>query len=139
MVTTGDKLEIIEVLAGANRAADDKDVDRHASFYIEGGTIEGDMQASGNREDFRSELKSIFDGEPGLKRHVGSGHLFEQDGDKVVVKSLLTVLEGDGAPSVVATADITDELVRAEDGWKIARHTVCMDPGTKAAMAEASQ
>lgn len=139
MVTTGDKLEIIEVLAGANRAADEKDVEKHASYYIEGGTIEGDMQASGSGDDFRSDLRSIFEGEPGLKRHVGSGHLFEQDGDKVVVKSLLTVLEGDDAPSVVATADITDELVRADSGWKIARHTVCMDPGTKAAMAKAAE
>lgn len=135
MISANDRLIILEVLAAANRAADAKDPQEMADHYAKGAKIEGDMQASGPREDFISDVQTIFDNEPGLKRHVGSGHIFSEKGDHVVVKSLLTVFEGDKAPAVVATADIHDELVREGDDWKIARHVVTMDPGTRAAMA----
>ncbi|MFN2100771.1 nuclear transport factor 2 family protein [Altererythrobacter sp. MF3-039] len=139
MLNATDKLAILEVLAAANRTADEKDVEGHANYYTDGGVIEGDMQASGDASQFRNDLKDIFDGEPGLKRHVGTSHIFEEDGDRVVVDSLLLVYEGDDAPTVVATADITDELVRDDGSWKIARHKVLMDPGTKKAMAQARE
>ena len=136
-LTADDRFAILDVLAAANRAADEKDVAGMMAWYAEGSSIEGDMQASGDRSAFAEGLETIFQNEPGLKRHIGSGHLFEAEGDKAVVRSLLTVFEGDDAPTLVATADIRDELVREDGGWRIARHVVTMDPGTKAAMAAA--
>lgn len=134
MLDANDKLTILEVLAAANRASDEKDVAGAKRFYAEGGTIEGDMQAPMGDMGFDEALQAIFDNEPGLKRHVGTGHVFEADGERAVVRSLLTVFEGEEAPAVVATADIRDELVREGGTWRIARHVVTMDPGTRAMM-----
>lgn len=132
MIDTSDKLEILEVLAAANRAADDKDVPGTQQYYAEGGTIVGDMQA--DAESFAEDLGQIYDNEPGLKRHVGSGHIFDWDGNTATVKSLLTVYNGEDAPGVVATAAIEDQLIKQDGNWKIQRHEVAMDPGTKKQM-----
>ncbi|ANU07727.1 nuclear transport factor 2 family protein [Paraurantiacibacter namhicola] len=129
------KLEILETLARANRASDEKDVQGAARCYTDDGFIEGDMQAA--QDSFEQDLQQIYDNEPGLKRHVGSGHIFTDHDESVLVESLLTVLEGDDAPSVVATAQIEDEVRLVDGEWKIARHRVEMDPGTKKAMAAA--
>ncbi|WP_234035166.1 nuclear transport factor 2 family protein [Aurantiacibacter sediminis] len=128
------KLEILETLARTNRAADEKNVSETAKYYTDDGFIEGDMQASAG--SFESELKQIYDNEPGLKRHVGTNHIFTDNGDTVLVNSLLTVLDGEEQPSVVATADIEDELTHSDGMWKIVRHRVEMDPATKKMMAE---
>jgi hypothetical protein len=134
MTSAQDRLEILDLLARANRAADEKNVSNHAACYADGAVIEGDMQASGDADAFRADLKTIFENEPGLKRHVGSGHIFEQTGETVSIKSLLQVFDGEERPAVVATADIHDEVVRSGSEWKIHRHKVTMDPGTKKAM-----
>ena len=135
MLSAEDRFAILDVLAAANRAADAKDVPGTKRFYAEAGRIEGDMQAPTDGMGFDDALTAIYEGEPGLKRHVGTNHTFEGNTDRAVVLSILTVFEGDEAPAIVATADIRDELVRENGAWRIARHVVTMDLGTKAAMA----
>ena len=134
MISIEDRFSILEVLDQANRAADDKDVAGTQRFYAEGGRIEGDMQASGDRDAFAEALGQIYENEPGLKRHVGTGHVMREEGERVVVDSLLTVFDGEEAPGVVATAAIRDEMVRQGGDWLIDRHVVRMDPATKKAM-----
>ena len=134
MIDLASKMAILETLAKANRAADQKDVPGTAACYLEEGYIEGDMQARAG-EHFNEDLQQIYDNEPGLKRHVGTGHIFEESGNTVTVKSLLTVFDGEEQPGVVATAAIEDEVRQTDGAWKIARHRVDMDPGTKKAMS----
>ena len=130
---SADRLDILEVLAATNRAADEKDVPATKAHYEPDGHIEGDMQAPAG-DGFAEALQGIYDNEPGLKRHVGTNHIFEQQGEEVLVRSLLVVFDGEDEPGVVATADIEDVLRKAGGSWKITRHKVTMDPATKKAM-----
>lgn len=125
-----DRLDILDVLARVNWAADEKDVEATAAFYARDGSITGSFTARAG-DDFRADLEKIFIGEGTLKRHTLANPVVEGSGDRATVRWLLVVFEGETDARFVATARVVDEM-RKEDGrWFIARHEVSIDPSMR--------
>lgn len=128
MLSADDKLEILDVLARYNRAADDRDVAAYADLFTPEGVIEGDMKTRPGQAGLREDLPALFEMEGTLKRHLSLNHVIEGSDDHVVVRSLLLVCEGETMPAVEATSQITDNLERLDGRWLVARHHVKIDP-----------
>ncbi len=85
-------------------------------------------------EALRGFLEASEGGTSG-KRHVATNVVLDPMDEGVRATSYLTVIEREDIPAVVATAVITDELVRAGGSWKVRRHEVRIDPGMMKAFA----
>jgi ketosteroid isomerase-like protein len=137
MLSTEDRLAILDVVARYNRFADERDVEGTVGLYTDDGYIDGDFNTGRGHEGLRSDLPGIFEMEGTLKRHVTTNHIVDGDGETATVRSLLVVIEGETLPGVGATADITDDLRKVEGEWRLARHHVAIDPAMRNALAEA--
>lgn len=74
------------------------------------------------------DLAQMFAMEGTLKRHLAMNFIFEQQNEKIKVKYLLLVIEGDTSPAVIATAQVEDIFIQEKGEWKIELHTVKIDP-----------
>lgn len=130
MLSADDKYAIIETISRYNNASDRRDVEAHIAAYAPGGRIVSAMGSTeGGIEGLRGALPLMFAAEGTAKRHLPSNHEFDQtDDDHVTVSYLLTVLEAETAPQVVATAWITDHFQRTGQGWRVGEHQISIDP-----------
>jgi len=131
MLSTDDRLDILEVIARYNRFADDRDVEGTVALYTDEGYIDGDFSTGRGHDGLRADLPGIFEMEGTLKRHLTLNHIIDGDGAEVTVRSMLLVVEGETIPQVGATADITDELRKIDGAWKVTRHHVAIDPSMR--------
>ncbi|MEM9981955.1 MAG: nuclear transport factor 2 family protein [Bacteroidota bacterium] len=136
MVTTEEKVHLMELIAGYSLASDNKDVEAHVAYYTEEGFIEGGMSTGPKNGSMAKDLEKIFEMEGTLKRHFAMNHLFKKVGEDIQVDYLLLVVEGERMPGVVATAMIQDIFTRENDAWKIKRHSINIDPAMFNAMEQ---
>ena len=134
-LTADDRLAILDLIARYNRLADDRDVEGTVELYTADGYIHGDFATAPGHDGMRADLPAIFAMEGTLKRHISTNHIVEGDGEQATVRSMLLVVEGETLPAVGATADITDELIKQDGQWRVARHHVAIDASMRTAMA----
>jgi ketosteroid isomerase-like protein len=127
-----DRLEIMDVIARYNLAADEKDVEATLKHYAEDGRIEGFYSTGEGKEAMRRDLPAIFEGEGTLKRHLAPNLVIEGDEGGVRVRYVLLVVEGEERPMVGATALITDKMAKVGGRWLISRHLIEVDPSIQA-------
>lgn len=129
-LTHTDKIQIVETISRYNNASDTRDVEAHLAAYTETGRIVGGMGATeGGKEGLREVLPSMFAMEGTAKRHLAANHTFDERGHDVVeVSYVLTVLEAETAPAVVATAWVTDTFHREGERWLVDQHSIAIDP-----------
>ena len=139
MLSTDDRLEILDLIARYNRLADERDVEGTVALYTEDGFIDGDFKTGPGPAGLRADLPGIFAMEGTLKRHISTNHLITGDTDRATVRSMLLVVEGETLPGVGATADITDELLKVNGQWKLAHHHVAIDPSMRNAISQSQQ
>ena len=130
-LTVGDRLEIMELVARYNLAADEKDVEATLAEYADDGVIEGFYSTGRGKEAMRRDLPAIFEAEGTLKRHLAPNLRIGGDGDVAEVSYVLLVVEGEERPAVGATALIRDELRKVEGRWLVARHHIGVDPSIR--------
>jgi 3-phenylpropionate/cinnamic acid dioxygenase small subunit len=138
MLTVHDRLTIHEILARLDHAVDGGDWDGYIALFAEDGVLDTGWTAPvAGTAAIRAWLVAN-EGNTSGKRHVVSNAVIDETEEGVRATSYLTVIEREEIPRVVATALITDDLVRRGDGWAVARHTVRVDPGMMKAFAAAS-
>jgi ketosteroid isomerase-like protein len=130
-LTAEDRLEIVDLVAGYNLAADEKDVEATLAEYADDGVIEGFYSTGRGKEAMRQDLPAIFDAEGTLKRHLAPNLKISGDGDVAEISYVLLVVEGEERPAVGATAFIRDELRKVGDRWLVTRHHIEVDPSIR--------
>jgi hypothetical protein len=130
-LSADDRLDILDLLARANWAADAKDVEGTAAHYLPDGRITGAFTARPGA-DFRPDLQRMYAGEGTRKRHALVNPVIEGSGDAARVTWMMPVFEAEMAPALVATCRVTDELVRQDGRWLIRLHTIEIDPSMQA-------
>jgi hypothetical protein len=128
MVTTEEKLHLMELIAGYSLASDNKDVSAHMAYYSPDGYIDGGMKTGTRSTTMATDLAQIFAMEGTLKRHFALNHQFSKAGNDIHVDYLLLVVEGEQLPGVLASAQIHDEFIRIENEWKLKKHLINIDP-----------
>lgn len=121
--------QIIETIARYNNASDTRDVEAHLAAYTETGRIVGGMGSTGGGKDgLRQVLPDMFAMEGTAKRHLATNHVFDQIDDTTIrVDYVLTVLEAETAPAVVATAWVTDTFHHQSGTWLVDEHAIAID------------
>jgi hypothetical protein len=62
------------------------------------------------------------------KRHLATNHVFDQVDDTTIrVDYVLTVLEAETAPAIVATAGVSDTFRRQGGVWLVDEHAISID------------
>jgi ketosteroid isomerase-like protein len=130
-LTAEDRLEIVDLVARYNLAADEKDVEATLAEYADDGVIEGFYSTGRGKEAMRQDLPAIFDAEGTLKRHLAPNLKISGDGDVAEISYVLLVVEGEERPAVGATAFIRDELRKVGDRWLVTRHHIEVDPSIR--------
>lgn len=137
MITLQDRLNIHETLSRLDHAVDAGDWETYVSHFDEAGVLDsGFSPPVQGRDNIRAWL-AANEGNTSGKRHVVSNVVIDVDGESVRATSYLTVIEREDIPRIVATALITDDLVRRSDRWLVRRHAVRVDPGMMKAFAAA--
>ncbi|MFS4415756.1 nuclear transport factor 2 family protein [Maribacter sp. 2307ULW6-5] len=128
MITTEERATLKQIIANYSIASDAKDVQAHMQYYAENGYIDGGMRSKPKNAGMEEDLTQMFAMEGTLKRHFAMNHRFSRDQDAVVVDYLLLVVEGEQFPNVIATAEVKDKFIKENGEWKIAVHSINIDP-----------
>jgi hypothetical protein len=74
-------------------------------------------------------LLQMFAMEGTQKRHLATNHVFgNADDGTLAVSYVLTVLEAETEPGVVATAWVADTFRLVGDRWLVEEHAIAIDP-----------
>jgi 3-phenylpropionate/cinnamic acid dioxygenase small subunit len=134
-ISVEERLEIHELLARLDHAVDAQDWSAYLAHFTEDARMDpGFAPAVEGVEAIRAFLVASEGGTRG-KRHLASNVFLEEQGEEVVARSYLTVVEREDIPRVVATARITDTLVRRGGAFRVRVHQVQVDPGMFKAFA----
>jgi ketosteroid isomerase-like protein len=138
--TLTDRIEIQELTARYNRAADGTDPDALLAVFTGDATVEMHGGEAGPAEFVGPELVKLLSPAQGQRVHMTMDSIVEIAGDTATQEcSLLLVTR---APRRGITAMFTgrylDELVRTPDGWRFARRVVHVDYANEARMALAN-
>lgn len=128
-LTIEERLAAHELLARLDHAVDAQDWDRYLSHFALDARMEpGFAPPVEGLAAIREFLVATEGGTRG-KRHIASNVILDEVGAHVVATSYLLVIEREDVPKVVATACITDTLVRRDGSFKVLTHQVQVDPG----------
>ncbi|NHF58133.1 SnoaL-like domain-containing protein [Flavobacteriaceae bacterium TP-CH-4] len=129
-ISVQDRFEINELIARYYLANDEKDVEAALACCTDDAIISGDFSMRPDHQE--EDLKKIYAGEPGKKRHLMLNHIVTDfEGDTARTQHLMLVIEASLIPAAVATSQVTDVLKRTAEGWKIAEHKITVDPSGK--------
>lgn len=129
-LSADDRLDLHELISRYYEANDEKDIDGALSFCTPDATITGDFEMRADHQ--QEDLKKIYAGEPGKKRHLMLNPIIlSATENEVHMQHLLLVIEASVFPAAVATSKVTDVIRRTPDGWKIAQHRIEVDPSGK--------
>ncbi|MEO5723372.1 MAG: nuclear transport factor 2 family protein [Ilumatobacteraceae bacterium] len=128
MSATDDVVEIQQLLARYNRAADSGDgAGFAATFTVDGELVTPDRTSMGR--DALIELgATVHTAVPGI-RHWVNNHVVVVDGNDAAATAYVIVLitTPGGAPSIVASGRYQDRLTREADGWRFRRREFIPD------------
>lgn len=132
-----DRITIHELLARLDHAVDSQDWDTYLALFAEDAAMDpGFAPPVSGLPAIRAFLQATEGGTRG-KRHVATNVVVDGNGAEASARSYLTVIEREDIPKVVATAAIEDHLIKRQDGWRISKHIVRVDPGMFKAYAAA--
>jgi ketosteroid isomerase-like protein len=136
-----DRIQIQELTARFNRAADGTDVPTLLALFTDDATLE--MHGREHGTDYYTgpeglaQLCAPFDGQ---RVHITSDSIIEIDGDTATQECTLLLITR--APrrglTAIFTGRYSDELVRTPDGWRFARRVVHVDYKNEARMSLAN-
>lgn len=131
------QLDILDIIARMNQLLDDEDYEGYLACCAEDAAFDPGLAApvagkAAIREFLRHGQASGF---IVGKRHVPSNIVLRRSGAAITARFYLTVFERVAAPSVIATALITDTFEWRGDVWLATSHTTRVDPGFLASQA----
>lgn len=130
MLSIEDRVAINELLARYYLANDNKDVNAALACCTPDATIDGDFTMSSDQQE--EDLERIYQGEPGLKRHLMLNPIvLEVSEEQVSMQHMMLVVEASVFPKVIATSKVHDIFKKVESEWKIHVHTIEIDPSGK--------
>jgi hypothetical protein len=138
--TLSDRIEILELTARYNRAADGTDPGPLLAVFTEDATVEMRGGADGPAVFAGPELAKLVAPADGQRVHMTMDSIVDVDGDRATQEVSLLLLTRAPRRGVAAvfTGRYSDELVRTSAGWRFARRLVHVDYENEARMALAT-
>ena len=127
-----DHRAIVELSNFFDNTIDEGDIDAHMSVWADDMRFESPFGTFDAKEDYRAWVEEFHRSAQayGGTRHLVTNNVIGVDGDRATQTCYQVILgrtEDDGAPKMLASARMEDELVRTPDGWRFARRVLHLD------------
>ena len=121
MLTTDDRLDILDLLARYNYAIDDSDAKTWAACFTDDGEFDSPMdQLKGT-----AELEAFAAKPRGGTWHFTTNEIIDGDGDVATMRCYLELINtGGDKPEILICGRYEDELQKTTDGWRFAKRSV---------------
>jgi ketosteroid isomerase-like protein len=125
-MTTADRVAILDVVTRADEAASRRNADAYVELFTEDAVLDGTQGRHAGREALRAAVGPVWAAEGPATLHLTLNAVIEpgRSGDRVVVRSVLLIVDPAAPPAIRTAATITQELRRVAGSWRIARRTV---------------
>ena len=122
MLTTEDRLDILELLARYNYAIDDSDGAAWADCFVADGAFESPTHSLHGRD----ELQAFAADSPLGALHLTTNQIIEGDGDRARMRCYLELVSAAAGaqPEIRFCGRYEDELVKTAAGWRFSKRTV---------------
>jgi ketosteroid isomerase-like protein len=127
MLTTTDRLDILEVVARADNAATRRDVDAYVSFFTDDAVLDGEKGEYRGKNRLHESVGPIWTSEGPMSTHVTLNAVVdgvEGHPDRAIVTSLLLILRNTPPASISSLSFITQYFLRVDSRWLIERRSV---------------
>jgi ketosteroid isomerase-like protein len=125
-LTTADRLAILEVVTRADEAASSRDADAYVALFTPDAVLDGAEGRRVGREALGAAVGPVWAAEGPATLHLTLNAVIEPggSGDRVVVRSVLLIVDPAAPPVIRTTALIRQELQLEDGTWRITRRTV---------------
>ena len=126
-LSVSDRLEILDVLAGADNAASLRDADAYVELFTDDASLDGAQGAHAGKETLRQAVGSIWAREGLASLHLTLNPTLAMaagDNDEVIAHSVLLIVKPGTSPQVLNVSRITQRLKRVGTSWRISHRTV---------------
>jgi hypothetical protein len=133
MLSTVDRLDILDVVARADNSATSRDADAYVSFFTEEAVLDGAMGEYTGKERLRQSVGPIWRSEGASSTHATLNVVVEAvegQPDRAVSTSLLMILRNESPVSIASVSSIIQHLVKVDSRWLIERRSVRSVSGT---------
>jgi ketosteroid isomerase-like protein len=127
LVSTTDRVEILEILYRADAAASARDVEGYLALFTEDAVLDGEQGSHAGKVALRAAVGSVWSAEAPFALHLTLNPVVrgdDADADRALAESVLLIVRPAPAAEILVTANITQELRRAGSDWRISRRTV---------------
>ena len=130
-LTTGDRLDILDVISRADWAASRRDAAAYADLFTDDAVLDGAQGHHEGNDALRASVGPIWAAEGPASLHLTLNPVIEAQGSDdghAVTRSILLIINPGPPPAVRTTAVITQALRRTGGSWRISRRTVAVPP-----------
>ena len=123
MLTTEDRLDILDLLARYNYAIDDGDAETWAACFTE----DGEFVSPADQLKGAAELTQFASRPSRGTLHYTTNEIITGDGDEAAMRCYLELVNASGAkPEILFCGRYEDELAKTPAGWRFKKRTVSL-------------
>jgi hypothetical protein len=126
-LSTGDRLDILELLARADNAATRRDADTYVALFAEDGVLDGEKGEHRGRRALFDAVGPVWASEGSSSVHLTLNAVIDAlPGETQMATASSTLMIADPGPPVVvhSVSAIVQEVLKIGGRWYIARRTV---------------
>jgi ketosteroid isomerase-like protein len=126
-VSTSDRVEILEILYRADAAASARDVEAYVALFTDDAVLDGEQGTHVGKAALRAAVGPVWGAETPRSLHLTLNPVVDPDPadpERVIAHSILLIVSPSPSAEILVTANITQELRRMGEDWRISRRTV---------------
>jgi ketosteroid isomerase-like protein len=125
-ISTGDRLEILELVARLDTAASDRDVAAYLALLTEDAVMDGEKGSSRGRDAIGRTVGTVWAAEGDETAHLTLNAIIDEDPQspsEVLVRSTLLIV-GQRRSELISVSAIMQQVVKTDGKWRVARRTI---------------
>jgi hypothetical protein len=126
-LSTGDRLDILELLARADSAATRRDAHTYVALFAEDGILDGEKGEHRGRRALADAVGPVWASEGASSVHLTLNAVIDQlpsEPQGATATSTLMIVDPGPPVAIRSMSTIVQEVVKIADRWYIARRTV---------------
>jgi ketosteroid isomerase-like protein len=128
-LSAADRLDILDRITRADRAATDRDADAYVRLFTEDAVLDGTEGRHAGREALRASVGPVWAAEGPATLHLTLNPVVEADGQGAITRSFLLIIDPAPPITIRTAAAITQTLTQQNGLWLISSRTVAPAPG----------
>jgi ketosteroid isomerase-like protein len=126
-ISTGDRLEILELVARLDTAASDRDVAAYLALLTEDAVMDGEKGSFRGRDAIGRTVGAVWAAEGDETAHLTLNAIIDEDpqsSTEAIVRSTLLIVGQQRRSELISVSPITQRVVKTDGEWRVARRTI---------------